>query len=202
MFTFGLCRLLGFPLYLSSRLFPFSSALRVSCVCLYLLAILLFIGYGPITGIISCSGYLLLALLFVFWFLFAVAIILHCLFGGYFLSLVLLLLGLMSAKSRPHVQLIRAELSSKKLIRTSLGVAFQAELSSNPSLSEGPLQLKSCTRISSLFSPTTPSGASVPSAFFSHSALHFDFGVEQACSAAARVLLACPSRASLSFFRL
>ena len=30
------------------------------------------------------------------------------------------------------------------------------------------------------------------------SALHFDFGVEQACSAAARVLLACPSRASLS----
>ena len=33
-------------------------------------------------------------------------------FGGYFLSLVLLMLGLMSAKSRPQVQLIRAEPSS------------------------------------------------------------------------------------------
>ena len=64
--------------------------------------------------------------------------------------------------------------------------------------SEGPLQLKGCTRSSTLFSSTTPSGASVLSAFFSHSALHFDFGVEQACSAAARVLLACPSRASPS----
>ena len=31
-------------------------------------------------------------------------------------------------------------------------------------------------------------------AFSSRSALHFDHGVEQACSAAARVLLACPSR--------
>ena len=91
-----------------------------------------------------------------------------------------------------------SELSSH-LIRTSFGVAFQAELSSNPSLgSEGPLQLKGCTRTSCLFSPTTPSGASVLSALFSHSALHFDFGVEQACSAAARVLLASPSRASLS----
>ena len=45
--------------------------------------------------------------------------------------------------------------------------------------SEGPLQLKGCTRTSCLFSPTTPSGASVLSALFSHSALHFDFGVEQ-----------------------
>ena len=50
-----------------------------------------------------------------------------------------------------------------------------------------PLQLKGCTRTSSLFSPTTPSGASVLSAYFSHSALHLDFGVELACSAAARV---------------
>ena len=64
--------------------------------------------------------------------------------------------------------------------------------------SEGPLQLKGCTRTSCLFSPTTPSGASVLSALFSHLALHFDFGVEQACSAAARVLLASPSRASPS----
>ena len=36
------------------------------------------------------------------------------------------------------------------------------------------------------------------SAFFTHSALHLDLGVELACSAAARVLLACPSRASTS----
>ena len=49
-----------------------------------------------------------------------------------------------------------------------------------------------------MFSPTTPSGASVLSAFFSHSALHFNLGVEQACSAAVRVLLTCPSRASPS----
>ena len=34
------------------------------------------------------------------------------LFGGYFICLVVLLLGLTSAKSRPHVQLIRAELPS------------------------------------------------------------------------------------------
>ena len=64
--------------------------------------------------------------------------------------------------------------------------------------SEGPLQLKGYTRSSCLFSPTTPSGASVLSAFSSHSALHFNFGVELACSAAARVLLASPSRASPS----
>ena len=65
--------------------------------------------------------------------------------------------------------------------------------------SEGPLQLKGCTRTSCLFSPTTPSGASVLNALFSHSALHVDFGVEQACSAAARVLLALPiSRGSPS----
>ena len=38
---------------------------------LYLFAILMFVGYGSIAGIISCSDYLLLALLFVFWFLFA-----------------------------------------------------------------------------------------------------------------------------------
>ena len=64
--------------------------------------------------------------------------------------------------------------------------------------SEGPLQLKGCTRTSTLFSPTTPSRASVLSAFLSHSALHNDIGAELACSAAARVLLACPSRASPS----
>ena len=49
-----------------------------------------------------------------------------------------------------------------------------------------------------MFSPTTPSGASVLCASSTHLALHFDLGVDQACSAAARVLLASPSRASPS----
>ena len=120
--------------------------------------------------------------------------------GGYFISLVLLLLGLSSAKSHPHVQLIRAELPS------NLSSEPDSESLSKLSCHQiprclgfmGPLHLKGCTRTSSLFSPTTPSGASVLSAFFSHSALHFDLGVEQACSAAVRVLLTCPSRASPS----
>ena len=93
----------------------------------------------------------------------------------------LLLLGLTSAKSRPYVQLIRAELPSNGSSEPSFGVAFQAELSSNllvVSSARVPLQLKGCTRTSTLFSPTTPSGASVLCAFFSHSALHFDLGVE------------------------
>ena len=86
----------------------------------------------------------------------------------------------MSSESHRRVQLIRAELSSK---------SSSERLSESPSKlsshqiprclgSGGPLQLKGC--------------------IFSHSALHFDFGVEQACSAAARVLLASPSRASPS----
>ena len=102
------------------------------------------------------------------------------LFGGYFLCLVLLLLGLVSSESHRQVQLIRAELSSKR---------SSERLSESPSKlsshqiprslgSGGPLQLKGCTRTSCMFSPTTPSGASVLSAFFSHSALHFDLGVE------------------------
>ena len=125
------------------------------------------------------------------------------LFGGYFICLVLLLLGLMSAKSHPHVQLIRAELSSKSSYEPLSESLSKLSSHQIPRClgSEGPLQLKGCTRSSSLFSTTTPSGASVLSAFFSHSALHFDFGVELACSAAARVLLACPSRA-LPFFCL
>ena len=50
-----------------------------------------------------------------------------------------------------------------------------------------PLQLRGCTRTPSLSSSTTPSGASGLQAFFCACALHFDHGVEQACSAAARV---------------
>ena len=122
-------------------------------------------------------------------------------FSQLLLCLVLLLFGLESSESHRRVQLIRAELSSK---------SSSERLSESPSKlsshqiprcleSEGPLQLKGCTRTSSLFSPTTPSGASLLGAFFSHSALHFDFGVKQSCSSAARVLLASPSRASPSF---
>ena len=108
----------------------------------------------------------------------------------------------MTSESQSQVQLIRAELSSKS--SSELPSESLSKLSSHqiprsllclrwvPLPFVAPLQLKGCTRASSLFSPTTPSRASVLSA------LHFDFGVEQACSAAARVLLACPSRASLS----
>ena len=46
-----------------------------------------------------------------------------------------LLLGLVSSESRRQAQLIRAELSSKSSSELQFGVAFQAGLSSNPSLS-------------------------------------------------------------------
>ena len=49
-----------------------------------------------------------------------------------------------------------------------------------------PLQLKGCTRTPSLSSTTTPSGAS-ERRHCQCLSLHFDHGVEQACSAAARV---------------
>ena len=97
----------------------------------------------------------------------------------YFFCIGLHTLGLMSAKGHPHAQLIRAGPSSNPSGVSSLRV---------------PLQLKGCTRTSSMCSSTTPLGASVLCAFSSRSALHFDHGVEQAYSAAARVLLACPSR--------
>ena len=109
----------------------------------------------------------------------------------------------MSSESHRQVQLIRAELSSKS--SSELPSESLSKLSSHqiprslvslrwvPLPLVAPLQLKGCTRTSSLFSPTTPSGASVLSAFFSHSALHFDFGVELACSAAARVPPRSPS---------
>ena len=73
------------------------------------------------------------------------------LFGGYFLSLVLLLLGLVSAKSHLHVQLIRAELSSKSSsehLSESLSKLSSHQIPRCLE-SEGPLQLKGCTRSSS-----------------------------------------------------
>ena len=182
MFTFGLCCPLGSPLFRSSRLFPFSFCFT------RLFSIPLFICYSHFrwiriffAGIISCSNYLLLALLFVLLFHSA-----DCEFptlfylDDFFVYLDLLLLGLMSAKSHPHVQLIRAELSSKSSSEPLSESLSKLSSHQIPRClgSEGPLQLKVCTRSSTLFSPTTPSGASVLSAFFTHSALHFDLGVE------------------------
>ena len=93
----------------------------------------------------------------------------------------------LSSHQMAHPNLLRSRFPSCALIKSLVVSTLRV-----------PLQLKGCTRTSTLFSPTTPSGASVLCAFSSHSALHFDLGVEQACSAAARVLLASPSRASPS----
>ena len=74
----------------------------------------LFIGFGPITGIISCSGELPIgASIGVLVCSQLVRLLLSALFGERFLCLVLLWLGLVSSESHRQVQLIRAELSSK-----------------------------------------------------------------------------------------
>ena len=62
----------------------------------------------------------------------------------------------LSSHQMAHPNLFRSRFPSKFLVVSTLRV---------------PLQLKSCTRTSTLFSPTTPSGASVLSAFLSHSRL-------------------------------
>ena len=82
MYAFGLCSLLGF--LFSVRLV---SSFHVSCVSLY-----------------SCGASIYALVSFC-----ELRYSFSVLFGGYFICLVLLLLGLTSAKSRPHVQLIRAE---------------------------------------------------------------------------------------------
>ena len=109
MYAFGLCSLLGFPLFRSSRLF----FTRFLCFPL-------FICYSLLRWCWTYSGHYLLFGLYPIGASIC-ALVSFCelrytfsvLFGGYFIRLVLLLLGLTSAKSRPHVQLIRAELSSK-----------------------------------------------------------------------------------------
>ena len=109
MYAFGLCSLLGFPLFRSSRLF----FTRFLCFPLFICyshfrwswtysGHYLLFGLSPI-GASICALVSFCELRYSF----------SVLFGGYFICLVLLLLGLTSAKSRPHVQLIRAELSSK-----------------------------------------------------------------------------------------
>ena len=136
MITFGLCRLHGFPLFLSSRFLPVLSALRVSRV------LPLFICFSPFLLDMDLSRALIFARIISYWrfylcFVFFLPLRLSfiVLFGGYFLSLVLLWLGLVSAKSHPHVQLIRAELSSKSSSEPPSESLSKLELSSNPSLS-------------------------------------------------------------------
>ena len=73
----------------------------------------------------------------------------------------LLLLGLTSAKSRPHVQLIRAEHpsnGSSEPLSESLSKLSSHQI---PRCLRVPLQLKGCTGSPTLSSSTTPSGASV-----------------------------------------
>ena len=77
----------------------------------------------------------------------------------------MLLLGLTSAKSRPQLQLIRAELSSNGSSEPPSESPSKLSSHQIPRCLRVPLQLKGCTRTSSLVSPTTPSGASVLSAF-------------------------------------
>ena len=160
---------------LPSRLssFPFVwSLLYASPVFRFIhLPLLLVVGVGPIAGAIYYSGCLLLTLLFVLHFCYSCCVILTLFYLEFILSrLVLLTLGLTSAKGRSHVQLIRAELSSNgssEPLSESLSKLSPHQIPRCLG-SEGPLQLKGCTRTSCLFSPTTPSGASVLSAFLSH----------------------------------
>ena len=99
-------RLSSFPfvcfLLYASPVFPF-----------YSLAIVIFVGVGPIAGAIHCSGCLLLTRLFVLHFCYSCCVILTLFYLEFILSeLVLLTLGFTSAKGRSHLQFIRAELSS------------------------------------------------------------------------------------------
>ena len=106
------------------------------------------------------------------------------------MSLLRFRLGFERSESRPQLQLIRAELSSKSyrsILRTFLltwtlilSLGFLCVLRREPVPFVAPLQLKGCTRFPFLSSSTTPSGASGLQEFFCACALHFDLGVEQA----------------------
>ena len=99
----------------SAFLFSFRlvAPLRFSCVSFYSLAFAIFVGLGPIAGAIYYTGCLLLTHLFVLRFVLRVASFFTLFYLVFILSvLVLLTLGLTSAKSHSHAQLIRAELSS------------------------------------------------------------------------------------------
>ena len=176
MNAFGLCSILSFPLFRSSCLFlthflsfPLFVTIHIVLVLglLRALSIVRFICFW--TALSFCRVYL-------------------------FSWLRMLTLGFTCAESPSHAQLIQAELSSNGSSESRSESTSKLTSHQIPRCLRVPLQLKGCTRTSSLFSSTTPSGASVLCAFSTRSALHFDLGVEQACSAAARVLLANPSR--------
>ena len=111
------------------------------------------------------------------------------LFGGYFLCLVMLLLGLVSAESRPQVQLIRAELSSNG--SSEPRSESLSKLSSHQiphSLgSEGTTTAKGLYAYSFFCVLNHYAFGRQSAGTVSACALHSDHGVEQACSAAARV---------------
>ena len=167
------------------------------------LPLLFFVELGPIAGAIYYTGCLLLTHLFVLRFCSSTCVIFQtvfyfkCLFYLYWFCSRLDLRvrrvvptpssSELSSHQMARLNHVRSHFPSCALIKSLLVSTLRV-----------PLQLKGCTRTSSMFSPTTPSGASVLCAFSTHLALHFDLGVEQACSAAARVLLASPSRASPS----
>ena len=108
MYAYGLCSLLGFPLFRSYRLSftRFLCFLLFTCYCYFrwswtYCGRYLLLGLSPIDASI-CASFLFFELRHPH----------SVLFGVYFICLVLLTLGLTSAKSRPHVQLIRAEITS------------------------------------------------------------------------------------------
>ena len=106
------------------------------------------------------------------------------------------MLGLRSAKSRPQVQLIRAEPSSNgssEPLSESLSKLSSHQIPHSP-VPEGTTTAKGLYANFFFVLIHYAFGGVGAGCVSSHSALHFDFGVEQACSAAARVLLASPSR--------
>ena len=145
LYAFGLCSLPGFPLFRS--------------ICLFLtrfLSLPLFICHCYFVGV------RLIAVLSIAWVLsFDCCVILTGFISCLISWLHMLTLAFASPKSHLHVQLIRAELSSNgssEPLSESLSKLSSHQI---PRCLRVPLQLKGCTRTSSLFSPTTPSGASV-----------------------------------------
>ena len=108
MYAFGLCTLLGFPLFFSSG----RSFMLLLCFILFT-SLCYFVVLGPITGAIYYTGCLLLMLLFVLRFALRVASFFTLFYFVFILSvLVLLTLGFTCPECPSQAQLIRAELSS------------------------------------------------------------------------------------------
>ena len=145
VYAFGLCSLPGLPLFRSSCLF----LTRFLCFPLFIYHCY-FVGVGLIAVLSIARVLSFECCVFLTGFI-------SCLFSW----LLLLTLGFASAKSHPHVQLIRAELSSNGSSEPPSESPSKLSSHQIPRCLRVPLQLKGCTRTSSMFSPTTPSGASV-----------------------------------------